>query len=68
MLLESWLATAKSKNVSPLKFPTATDCGPVPAPKLVAGPNNEPVPVPKSIEMLLESWLSYCEIRKTYHR
>ena len=37
MLLEPKLATARSKNVSPLKFPTATDCGPVPAPKLVAG-------------------------------
>ena len=38
MLLEPKLVTAKSKNVSPLKSPTATDCGPVPAPKLVAVP------------------------------
>ena len=52
-LLEHKLATAISKNVSPLKSPTATEAGPVPAAKLVAVPN-EPVPLPKSIETLLE--------------
>ena len=53
-LLEITLATAKSNIVSPLKSPTATERGPIPTSKLVAVPNNEPVPVPKSIETLLE--------------
>ena len=57
-LLEPKLVAAKSKNVSPLKSPTATEIGPVPAPKLVAVPNNAPVPVPKSIETLLEPKLA----------
>ena len=56
-LLEALLATAKSKNVSPLKSPTATEDGAVPTAKLVAVPN-DPVPVPKSIETLLEPSLA----------
>ena len=50
------LATARSNIVSPLKSPTATESGEVPTAKLVAVPN-EPVPLPKSIETLLESKL-----------
>ena len=57
MLLELKLATAILKKVSPLKSPTATEIGVVPAAKLVAVPK-EPVPLPKSIEMLLESELA----------
>ena len=57
-LLELALATAKSNTVSPLKSPTATENGLIPTPKLVAVPNNEPVPVPKSIETLAEPWLA----------
>ena len=43
--------------LSSLKSPTATDCGPSPAPKLTAGPN-VPSPFPKSIETLSEFWLA----------
>jgi hypothetical protein len=53
-LAEPWLATVRSNIVSPLKSPTATETGAVPAVKLVAVPKNEPVPVLKSIETLLE--------------
>ena len=35
-LLESWLATARSCLPSPLKSPTTTETGPLPAPKLPA--------------------------------
>ena len=45
MLLELALATAKSENVSVLKFPTAIEVGKAPTAKLVGAPN-EPVPVP----------------------
>ena len=37
-LLETTLATAKSKIVSPLKSPTATESGLIPTAKLVAVP------------------------------
>ena len=57
MLLELALATARSETVSPLKSPTATERGRVPAPKLVAGVPNKPVPLPKRIETLLEKML-----------
>ena len=56
--MEPWLATARSKNVSLLKSPTATECGDIPTAKLVAGVPNEPVPLPKSIETLLELMLA----------
>ena len=55
--MEPTLATARSKNVSPLKSPTAIEDGPLPTAKLVAVPN-EPVPLPKSIETLLEPTLA----------
>ena len=57
-LLEPALTTAISKNVSPLKSPTATEDGEVPTAKLVAGVPNKPVPLPKSIETLLEPALA----------
>ena len=56
--MEPALATAKSKSVSLLKSPTATENGPIPTAKLVAGVPNEPVPLPKSIETLLEPTLA----------
>ena len=58
-LLELLLAVARSKFPSLLKSPTAIDTGLIPpvVGKLVAGPN-EPVPVPKSIETLLEAKLA----------
>ena len=59
-LLEFRLAIARSKIVSPLKSPTATENGESPTAKLVAGVPNKPVPLPKSIETLLESCVSYC--------
>ena len=44
------LATARSRFVSLLKSPTATECGIFPTPKLTAGVTNVPLPFPKSIE------------------
>src|SRR5918994_830583 len=57
------LATARSRMVSLLKSPTATDCGPSPAPKLTAGVTNVPLPFPKSMETLSERKLATARSR-----
>src|SRR5918995_1748846 len=63
-LSETWLATARSRMVSLLKSPTATENGPSPAPKLTAGvTNNVPLPFPKSMETLSETWLATARSR-----
>ena len=62
--LELMLATARSRNVSPLKSPTATDNGAAPAAKLVAAPN-VPSPFPKSIETSSEIMLATAKSRES---
>src|SRR5450432_3706005 len=52
-LFESRLATATSCLPSPLKSPTATEKGLLPAPKLVAG-LKLPAPSPSKIETVVE--------------
>src|SRR5215471_3215997 len=52
-LLEPELATARSGLPSPSKSPTATETGPLPAPKSCAA-WKLPSPLPKSTETLLE--------------
>src|SRR5262245_10063895 len=54
---EPLLAAARSGLPSRLKSPTATDCGHVPTPKLVAAPK-PPVPLPSSTDTLAESTLA----------
>src|SRR5918994_176412 len=63
-LSETWLATARSRMVSLLKSPTATENGSSPTPKLTAGvTNNVPLPFPKSMETLSETWLATARSR-----
>ena len=62
-LFEPWLATARSRIVSLLKSPTATEIGKVPTPKLTAGGTNVPLPIPKSMETSLETIVSYGQIQ-----
>src|ERR671911_367180 len=63
-LSEPKLATARSRMLSLLKSPTATENGPSPAPKLTAGvTNNVPLPFPKSMETLSETWLATARSR-----
>src|SRR5918994_2049188 len=63
-LSETWLATARSKMVSLLKSPTATDLGSSPTPKLTAGVTNVPLPFPMSMETLSEKRLATARSRK----
>ena len=53
--------------VSLLKSPTATENGGPPAPKLTAGVTNVPLPIPKSMETLLEKLLATAR-SELYHR
>src|ERR671912_1558907 len=63
-LSETWLATARSRIVSLLKSPTATDLGSSPTPKLTAGVTNVPLPFPMSMETLSEKRLATARSRK----
>ena len=57
------LATARSRIVSLLKSPTATETGESPAPKLSAGVTKVPLPFPMSIETLSEKKLATARSR-----